>query len=76
MPKVTTKDIIGVKDLRTNLERYIALVNKGRSFTVVRRSKRVFRITPPNEEDVWEPVVDFTRIKKGGVDIKELLSRL
>ena len=71
--------IIGLKDLRENTAKYISQVAKGKSFTVVRRSKPVFKVMPVDEwgdEGMWETVVDFTKIKKGGVDIKDLLSRL
>ncbi len=69
--------IVGLKELRENIESYISKVKEGGSFIVVRKSKPVFKISPP-EEDVsfWEPVVDFTKIKKGGVAIADLLSRL
>jgi len=74
------KDIIGVKELRENLETYIKKVNKGDSFIVVRRSKPVFKISPVNDEsEDWETVVDFTNLKKGGVlldDVKKALDRL
>ena len=71
------KSIVGLKELRENINVYIAEVGKGKSFTVVRRSKPVFAITPISENDgQWETVIDFTKIKKGGVDIKEILSRL
>ncbi len=77
MAKATAKEkIIGVKELRENLEKYINRVDKGESFTVVRRSKTVFKISPAEEEGLWEPVIDFTKIKKGGVNIEDLLSRL
>ena len=68
--------IVGVKALRENLEDYITQINKGASFTVVRRSKPVFNITPVVPDDTWEEIIDFTRIKKGGVKIEEILSRL
>lgn len=71
-----TKTIVGVKELRENLDDYIARINKGASFLVIRRSKPVFNITPVDADDGWEEVVDFTKIKKGGVKIKEILSRL
>ena len=77
MAKATSqRKIVGVKELRENLEKYINRVDKGESFTVVRRSRPVFKISPAEEEYLWESVIDFTKIKKGGVDIKELLSRL
>jgi len=69
--------IVGLKELRTNIENYIAAVKKGQSFIVVRRSKPVLRISSPDEdEDIWEEVIDFTKIKKGGILISDLLSRL
>ncbi len=69
--------IIGVKELRENLEKYISQVNKGDSFIVVKRSKPVFKITPLNEEtDQWETVVDFTKIKKHGVCLKDARNAL
>jgi len=71
--------IIGLRDLRENLADYIAEIKKGKKFTVVRRSKPVFNITPienGNEEGLWETVIDFTRIKKGGVSIDDILSRI
>ncbi len=71
-----TKTIVGVKDLREHLEDYIEKINKGASFMVVRRSKPVFTISPVDSDENWEEVVDFTKIKKGGVKIDEILSRL
>lgn len=69
--------IVGLKELRENIESYISKVKKGGSFIVVRKSKPVFRISPPEEDaGLWEPVIDFTRIKKGGVALADLLSRL
>lgn len=70
------KNIVGLKELRENVEEYISQVEKGRSFIVVKKSKPVFRISSPTEEDAWETVVDFTKIKKGGVPISKILSRL
>lgn len=71
-----TQNIVGVKELRANLDRYIDQVRKGLTFTIVKRSKAVFRIVPLQEEEQWEQVVDFTRIRKGGVAIDNLLKRL
>ena len=69
--------IVGLKELRENIDTYIAEVKKGRSFTVVRRSRPVLKISSPTDEsDPWERVVDFTKIKKGGIALKDLLSRL
>jgi len=71
--------IIGFKELRENAGKYISAVGKGRSFTVVRRSKPIFNITPVDEwgdEGVWETVVDFTKFKKRGVRAEEVLASL
>ncbi len=71
--------IIGLKDLREHTGKYISQVAKGKSFTVVRRSKPVFKVVPVDEwgdEGVWESVVDFTKVKKSGVPIKEVIESL
>lgn len=71
--------IIGLKELRKNMDSYISQVKKGKSFVVVKKSKPVFKLTPLDEwgdEGVWEKVVDFTKIKKGGVPLTEILSKL
>jgi len=72
-----TEKIIGLKELRLKADSYIAQVKKGQSFLVMRRSRPVFRISPPDQADsLWEEVVDFTKIKRGGVRLNDLLSRL
>ncbi len=69
--------IIGLKELRENVGRYASAVRSGKSFIVVRKSKALFRIEPVfDKSGDWEEVVDFTKIKKGGVRIKDILSRL
>lgn len=69
--------IVGLKELRENIESYISQVSKGKSFVVVRRSQPVFKISSPDEDGgQWESVIDFTRVKKGGIAINDLLSRL
>lgn len=73
-----TASMIGLKELRENTEDYISKVKKGESFLVLRKSKPVFRISNPDndENSVWEEVVDFTKLKKGGIEASQLLSRL
>lgn len=69
--------IVGLKELRENIETYISKVKAGDSFIVVKKSKPVFRIIPLEEgADVWEPIIDFTKIKRGGTSLADLLSRL
>ncbi|MEX1061868.1 MAG: type II toxin-antitoxin system prevent-host-death family antitoxin [Patescibacteria group bacterium] len=69
-------NVIGLKELRENADTYISEVKKGKTFLVVKRSKPIFKITPPDEEELWETVIDFTKIRKGGVPAEELLKYL
>ena len=65
--------IIGLKDLRENMDNYISQVQKGKSFVVVKKSKPVFKLAPLDEwgdDGVWEKVVDFAKIKKEGILLK------
>jgi prevent-host-death family protein len=74
---MNTQNVVGLKELRENINDYISQVDKGKSFIVVKRSKPIFKISPPMDDDnFWEPVVDFTRVKKGGVRLDDVLSRL
>ncbi len=70
------ENIIGLKDLRQKMSEYSKKVKKGQSFIVVKRSKPLFKISPIEENEIWEPVIDFTKVKKSGIDIDDLLSRL
>ena len=68
-------NIISLKNLRENMQEYSQKIKKGHSFIVFKKSKPLFKISPV-DEGCWEEMIDFTKIKKGGVDIKELLQRL
>jgi len=67
--------VIGLRELREHTDKYVNKVAKGESFVVYKHLKPVFKITPPEDEQ-WEELIDFTKIKKGGIEIKDLLSRL
>jgi len=69
-------NIIGLKELRENIENYIAEVKKGKSFIVVRRSKPVLKVSSPDDEERWEVIADFTEINKNGVAAKDILREL
>jgi len=70
-------NIIGLKQLRENAENYIAEVKRGKSFMVVRKSKPVFLLVPPEEhESPWETVVDFTEFYRNGIPARLLLKKL
>lgn len=69
--------IVGLKELRANIENYITEVKKGKSFIVVRRSKPVLKISSPDEDEgAWETIADFTSIKKDGVSAHDVLKTL
>lgn len=79
MSQTKLKKIVGLREFRENVESYISEVNNGRTFTIVRRSEPVFKISPVDEwgdDGIWETVVDFTKIKRGGVDVEDILKRL
>lgn len=71
--------IVGLKELRENTEKYISQVKRGKSFTVVRRSKPLFKVSPVDEwgdEGIWETVGDFKKLFPGGVSAERLLKAL
>ncbi len=74
---MSTKNIIGLKELRENTEVYIKRISRGESITVVRRSTPLFRLTPVDSEEVgWETVADFTTLDERGVSGREILATL
>ena len=69
-------NILGLRELRENMQKYTSRVEKGESFVVVKKSKPVFKLVPPELEEEWETVADFTKINKNGVDAKRVLREL
>jgi prevent-host-death family protein len=70
-------NIVGLKELRENMETYIKRVDKGESITVFRRSTPLFRLTPIDADEVgWETVIDFTKETGHGISGKELLATM
>ena len=74
--KNVTANIIGLKELREDTNKYISQIEKGKSFTVVRRSRPIFKIIPPENDGQWETLIDFTQFCDNGISAKELLARL
>lgn len=71
--------IIGLKELREHTEKYVSQVKRGKSFTIVRRSKPLFKISPVDEwgdDGVWESVGDFKKLFPSGVSAERLLKAL
>jgi prevent-host-death family protein len=53
--------IIGLKELSQNAGKIAERVAKGESFTVVKRSKPVFEITPPSNNIDSSELADWTK---------------
>lgn len=66
--------IVGLKEFRKNVEKYAHQAALGHSVIVVKRSHPIFRVEPPEEQ--WETILDFTKIRKRGVSIDDILKRL
>ena len=69
------ENIINLKNLREHMQEYARRVKKGDSFIVFKKSKPLFKISPI-DDGLWEEIIDFTKISKDGVDIKDLIKRL
>ncbi len=70
------KHLIGLRQFRQNVAKYAREVEAGQSFVVMKHAKPIFKISPPAEDERWETGIDFTKIKRGGVDIDDLIARL
>jgi len=70
------ENTIGLRELRENTQSVTNKVKKGESFIVFKKSTPLFKVVPLKEDEQWETVIDFTKIKKGGIDIKDLLTRI
>ena len=67
--------LVGLKQFRERLATYEKKIRAGASFTVVRRNRPIFTAAPVDSGD-WETVIDFTKLKAGGVNIHDVLNRL
>ena len=75
--KTNKNQVVGLKELRENMENYISRVGKGESITVLRRNVPIFRLSPIDEEELgWETVIDFTEINPRGVPAGDVLKAL
>ena len=80
---ITVSVSVGLQEFRAHAARYINAATKGRRFTVHRRAQPLFTIAPAAEaaynlDEVdgkgWETLIDFTKIRKGGVPIEEVIA--
>lgn len=76
---------IGLREFRENTAKYIAQLKKGKKFTILKHSKPIFAVIPADEVEYdlneidgpgWKTVLDFTKIRKGGVPAEEVLAAL
>ena len=74
--KTTTKNTVSLKELREHFPEYIEAIEKGQSFTVVKRSKPIFQIGPVSDEGTWQTIADFTSVDERGVSADEILKQL
>lgn len=73
--KISKPAIVGLKELRNNMEKYISRVEQGESITVFRRATPLFKLTPlsTGAEDGWETIINFQDEFGEGMPIDELL---
>ena len=58
------------------MEKYIAEVEKGKTFLIMKKSKPAFKMVPVDEwgdEGIWKTVADFAHLPGGGLPGDEFL---
>jgi prevent-host-death family protein len=71
-----TSNTVSLKQLREEFPKYIDAVEKGQSFTVIKRSKPIFQIGPVADDGQWQTIADFTDIDSKGVAVDDILKEL
>lgn len=72
----TIDSTVSLKVLREQFPKYIEEIAKGKSFTVVKRSRPIFQINPVNDEGSWSTIADLTEINEEGVLADDVLKAL
>ncbi len=71
---------VGVKELRLNMDKIVRQVKRGDEFIVMKHNQPLFKLSqvtdPWGDEGEWESVIDFTKIRKGGVPAEDVLAAL
>ena len=62
--------LVGLKEFRSNIEKYASQTQEGRSFVVLKRNKPIFKVVSTDD------TIDLTEIKKGGVSVDFILKAL
>lgn len=86
MAKLTiSSENVGLREFRENTGKYVAALKKGKKFTIFKHSKPIFAVVPADEVEYdldeldgpgWKTLIDFTKIRKGGVTAKEVLAAI
>lgn len=62
------------------MDKYARGVRRGDEYIVMKHNKPIFNISqvkdPWGDEGEWESVVDFTKIRRGGVPAEDVLAAL
>jgi antitoxin (DNA-binding transcriptional repressor) of toxin-antitoxin stability system len=74
--KTIDDNTVSLKELREQFPRYIAAIKSGKSFTVIKRSQPIFKITPVTDDGEWVTIADFTKANLNGVEADEILKHL
>ncbi len=76
--KKTNYNFLKLKDFRLDSETYIRRLDKGESFTVIKRSKPIFKMVPidDDEDGMWESIADFTKINPNGIPVMDFIKAL
>ena len=69
------KNLITLKEFRQDVSKFAERVAKGETLIVTKRSRPLFRVGPVEEEG-WETVIDFTKFRKGGMPVDEVIKAL
>ena len=72
----TTNNTVSLKELREQFPKYIEAIASGQSFTVIKRSKPIFQISPVNDQGNWQTIADFTAVSEHGVSADQILDAL
>jgi prevent-host-death family protein len=72
---------ISLRDFRKNAQQVIDAVEKGKTFTVIKHSRPVLKLSKPDldewgEKGRWTSVGDFREIFPKGVSVDELLDAM
>lgn len=73
---MNTTNTVSLKQLREEFPKYIEAIEKGQSFTVIKRSKPIFQISPVADDGEWQTIADFTSLQPEGVSVDDILAEL